>query len=82
MQFGRIHALALAVLGFILLGVQAVIFFSNNAVPASTNESPQSTDHKINPIPGIFGSLSLIAAATIYATRRNADEPKPENAVK
>lgn len=81
MQFGRIHAIALAVLGFILLGVQAMLFFSNN-VPANTNESPQTVTHKTSPIPGILGSLSLIAAATIYVTRRNADEPRPENAVK
>jgi hypothetical protein len=81
MQFGRIHALALAVLGFILLSVQTALFFSNR-VPMSTNESSQVAAHRTNPLPGILGSLSLIAAATIYATRRRADEPKPENAVR
>lgn len=81
MQFGRIHAIALSVLGFILLCVQAALFFSNN-VPVNTNESLEATTHRTNPLPGILGSLSLLAAATIYATRRHADEPKPENAVK
>jgi hypothetical protein len=82
MQFGRIHALALAILGFILFGVQATIFFSNRVATLNTNASPQVATHKTNPVPGILGSLSLIAAATIFVTRRRADEPKPEHAIR
>ena len=81
MQFGRIHALLLAVLGFVLFGVQAALFFSNN-VAVGTDISARAATHKTNPAPGILGSLSLIAAATIFATRRRTDEPKPENAIR
>ena len=83
MQFGRIHGLALATLGIILLGLQVMSFMTpNNVTRGSAQSSTLKVEHRTIPVAGIFGVLCLFAGAGIYITRRNADEPKKKYAVK
>jgi len=82
MQFGRIHGIALAVLGLLLFGIQAALFFSSPAVSASANPAVPAPQHRTYPVPGILGAVSFFAGIVIFATRRRADEPRPENAVR
>jgi hypothetical protein len=83
MQFGRMHGIALAVLGFILLGIQGMLYMPTGKVPigGSASSSPV-VEHKTDPIAGILGIAFLLAGAAIFATRRQADEPEVKHAVK
>jgi hypothetical protein len=83
MQFGRIHGVALAVLGAILLGVQAMLYLTSPKVLNGTNASSvPAIERKTSPVAGILGLGSLIAGVAIFATRRRADEPEAKHAVK
>jgi nitrate reductase gamma subunit len=83
MQFGKIHGLALATLGIILLGLQVMFFMTpNNVTRGATESSMPKVERKTIPVAGIFGLLSLVAGAGIFVTRRNADEPEKQYAVK
>jgi len=83
MQFGKIHGVALVVLGAILLGIQAMLYMTPQKVVSDPIESSiPKVEHKSNPLAGIFGVLSLIAGVAIFSTRRRADEPEPKHAVK
>ena len=83
MQFGRIHGVALAVLGAILLGVQAMLYLTSPGAPGSPGESSvPAIERKTIPVAGILGIGSLIAGVAIFATRRRADEPVAKHAVK
>ena len=83
MQFGKLHGVALVVLGAILLSLQALLFMAPRAVVSGATEtSMPNVAHKTNPVPGILGVASLIAGVAIFATRRRADEPEAKNAVK
>ena len=56
MQFGRMHGIALAVLGFILLGIQGMLYMPTGKVPAgATGSSSPAVEHKTNPVVGILG---------------------------
>ena len=83
MQFGRIHGLALATLGIILLGLQVMFFMTpNNVTRGAAQSSTLKVEHRTNPVAGILGVVFLIAGAGIFVTRRNADEPEKKYAVK
>lgn len=76
MQFGKIHGVALAVLGAILLGFQAMLYMTPKQVVSGPAESA------IPKVVGILGMASLIAGAAVFATGRRADEPEAKHAVK
>jgi hypothetical protein len=83
MQFGRVHGIALVVLGVVLLGFQAMRYMTPKPVVTGPNQSSISqTEHKTNPAVGIIGLISLIAGGAIIATARRADEPEAKHAVK
>ena len=83
MQFGKLHGVALVVLGAILLGLQALLFIAPREVVSRPAESSMpNAAHKTNLVSGILGVASLIAGVAIFATRRRADEPEAKNAVK
>ena len=83
MQFGKIHGVALAVLGVILLGIQAMLYVRPKEVDSGPSESSTpKAEHKTSPVVGILGVLSLVAGAAVFATARRADEPESKNAVK
>jgi hypothetical protein len=83
MQFGKVHGLALAILGVVLLGLQAFFYMAPNKVISGTTESATpKVEHRTNPAAGILGVISLIAGVGIFVTRRKADEPEAKNAVR
>ena len=83
MQFGKLHGVALVVLGAILLGLQALLFVAPREVASRPAESSMpNVAHKTNAVSGILGVASLITGVAIFATRRRADEPEARNAVK
>jgi nitrate reductase gamma subunit len=82
MQFGRIHGLALATLGIILLGLQVMFFMTPNNARGAAQSSALKVEHRTIPVAGILGVVLLIAGAGIFITRRNADEPEKQYAVK
>jgi hypothetical protein len=55
MQFGKMHGIALAVLGFILLGIQGMLYMPTGKVPtgALASSSP-AVEHKTNPVAGYW----------------------------
>jgi hypothetical protein len=57
MQFGRIHGIALAVLGALLLGFQTMLFLTTpqRVVAGTTESATQKVEHETNPVPGILG---------------------------
>jgi hypothetical protein len=83
MQFGKIHGLALAILGVVLLSLQAWFYMVSNKVINGTAEAvTPKVERRTNPAAGIFGVISLIAGVSIFVTRRKADEPETKYAVK
>ena len=83
MQFGKIHGIALAVLGAILLGAQVMFYVTPTKVVSGPAESSTpKVEHKTNPVAGILGVVSLIAGVAIFVTGRPADEPEAKHAVK
>jgi len=87
MQFGRLHGIALAVLGLLLISVQIVFAFAGStdinpaAHPASSAVTAQQSHH-LSPLAGIIGAASLVTGLAIFATARRRDEPEPQHAVK
>jgi hypothetical protein len=83
MQFGKIHGLALAILGVVLLGLQAWFYVAPNKVIRGVTEAViPKVEHRTNPGAGILGVISLIAGVGIFVTRRKADEPETKYAIK
>jgi hypothetical protein len=83
MQFGKIHGLALAILGVLLLGLQAWFYMApNKVISAAADAVTPKVEHRTNPAAGILGVISLIAGVGIFVTRRKADEPETKYAVK
>jgi LPXTG-motif cell wall-anchored protein len=72
MQFGKTHGIALAVLGVILLAIQAMFYIPSGQVPTDATGSSSSlmVEHKTNSVVGILGIASLLAGAAIFSTRR------------
>jgi hypothetical protein len=83
MQFGKIHGVALVVLGVVLLCIQAMLYLTPREVSSGAIEtSITKAEHKTNPLAGIFGAISLVAGIAIFSTARRADEPEAKHAVK
>jgi hypothetical protein len=82
MQFGRIHGIALASLGIVLLGIQTVYHMMPTNVVSGPTGISQTTHHAVNPLFGIVGLISLLVGAAIVATANRRDEPDRKNAVK
>ena len=83
MQFGKIHGVALIVLGAVLLCIQAMLYLAPKEVSSGATETSISkTEHKTNPMAGLLGVVSLIAGIAIFSTARRADEPEAKHAVK
>ena len=71
MQFGKIHGVALLVLGAMLLCIQAMLYFMAKEVSRSAIEtSIVKEEHKTNPMAGIVGMVSLIAGIAIFVGYR------------
>jgi hypothetical protein len=82
MQFGKIHGIALAILGLVLLGIQTVFYMMPTNVISGPTAVSQTAHHAVNPLIGIVGLISLIAGVAIVATAKRRDEPDRKNAVK
>jgi hypothetical protein len=82
MQFGRIHGIALTILGIVLLGIQSVYYMMPTNVISGPTAVSQTEHHAVNPLIGIVGLISLIAGVAIVATAKRRDEPDRKNAVK
>jgi hypothetical protein len=82
MQFGRIHGIALAILGIVLLGIQTMYYMMPTHVISGPTRVSQTAHHAVNPLFGIFGLLSLLVGVAIIATANRRDEPDRKNAVK
>jgi hypothetical protein len=89
MQFGRIHGIALVVLGLLLIGVQIDFSFAGGSeVQTPSQPAPTATaiqqqqPNLFGPLAGILGVASLLGGAAIFATARRRDEPSPQHAVK
>jgi hypothetical protein len=62
MQFGKIHGLALAILGVVLPSGTGPNKFISGIADAVTPK----VEHRTNPAAGILGVISLIAAVSIF----------------
>jgi hypothetical protein len=82
MQFGRIHGIALAVLGTVLLGIQTMYYMMPTNVISGPTGVSQTPHHAVNPIFGIVGLLLLLVGAAIVVTANRRDEPDRKHAVK
>ena len=82
MQFGKIHGIALAILGIVLLGIQTVYYMMPTNVISGTTAVSQTAHHAVNPLIGVVGLISLTAGVVIAATAQRRDEPDRKNAVK
>jgi uncharacterized membrane protein len=83
MQFGKIHGIALFVLGLVLVLVQAVISLSpRREMVAPARDTPPTVESKMALAPGIFGGIFLLGGIWIVFTSRRNDEPPAERAVK
>jgi hypothetical protein len=83
MQFGKIHGIALVVLGLFLLAVQAFMLMGPPKAGAHEPEATTKTvETKPTLLPGIVGGISLIAGVWIFRTARRSDQPPPKDTVK
>jgi hypothetical protein len=82
MQFGRIHGVALAILGIVLLGIQTVYYMMPTNVISGPTGVSQTAHHAVNPLIGIVGLVSLLVGVAIVATANRRDEPDRKNAIK
>lgn len=83
MQFGRIHGIALFVLGLVLVLVQAAISLSpRKETVSSARDTTPTVESKISYAPGILGGLLLLGGIWIVVTSRRSDHPPAERAVK
>jgi hypothetical protein len=88
MQFGRIHGIALIVLGVILIGLQFNLALASKngppqpVAPSSVTVQPHDDAHRFGPLAGIIGGVSLVAGIAVFATAHRRDEPAHEHQVK
>ncbi len=82
MQFGKVHGIALAILGIILLGVQTAFYVMPTNVISGPTGVSQTAHHAVHPLFGIVGLISLLVGVAIVATANRRDEPDRKNAVK
>lgn len=82
MQFGRIHGLALIILGVILIGFQFNLALSDKRdVSSEPGAAVQTRSNNFGPLAGIFGGVSLVAGIAVFATARRRDDPDAHHAV-
>ena len=82
MQFGKIHGIALAILGIVLLGIQTAYYMMPTNVVSGPTGVSRTVHHAINPLFGLLGLISLLVGAVIVVTASRRDEPDRKNAVK
>ena len=86
MQFGRIHGIALIVLGVILIGLQFNLALANKNAPpppvAPSAVTVEQQPHRFGPLAGIVGVASLVGGIAVFATARRRDEPDAEHKVR
>jgi uncharacterized membrane protein len=83
MQFGKIHGIALFVLGLVLVLVQAVLSLSpRKETNTPARDTAPTVEGKMELVPGIFGGIFLLGGIWIVFTSRRNDEPPAERAVK
>ena len=83
MQFGKVHGIALFVLGMILALVQFVIMTgARKDIGTDVRDTRPSVESKMSYAPGIFGGIFLLAGIWVIYTSRRSDEPPAERAVK
>jgi len=82
MQFGKIHGIALAILGIVLLGIQTAYYMMPTNVVSGPTGVSRTAHHAINPLFGLLGLISLLVVVATVATASRCDEPDRKNAVK
>jgi uncharacterized membrane protein len=83
MQFGKIHGIALFVLGLVLVIVQAAISLSPRKETSSpARDTTPTVESNMTYAPGILGGVFLLGGIWIVFTSRRSDEPPAERAVK
>jgi uncharacterized membrane protein len=83
MQFGKVHGIALFVLGLVLVLVQAAISLSpRKETEAPARDTTPTVESKMTYAPGILGGVFLLGGIWIVFTSRRSDEPPAERAVK
>jgi uncharacterized membrane protein len=83
MQFGKIHGIALFVLGLVLMLVQAAISLAPSKVTeAPARDTTPTVESKMTYAPGILGGVFLLGGIWIVFTSRRSDHPPAERAVK
>ena len=83
MQFGKVHGIALFVLGTILLLVQFVIVTgARKDIGTDVRDTRPTVESKMSYAPGIFGGIFLLAGVYAIYSARRSDEPPREQAVK
>lgn len=82
MQFGKIHGIALTILGIILLGIQTVYYVMPTHSISGPTAASRTVPHVVNPLFGIVGLLSILVGVAIVLTANRRDEPDRKNAVK
>ena len=73
MQFGRIHGIALAILGIVLLGVQTAYYMMPTNVISGPTGVSQTAHHAVNPL--IWNSRPDFAACG-RGDSRNREPPR------
>ena len=83
MQFGKIHGIALFVLGLILALVQFVILTgAHKDAGKDVRDTTPTVESNLSYAPGVIGGLFLLGGIWVIYTSRRADEPPVERAVK
>jgi hypothetical protein len=83
MQFGKVHGIALFVLGLVMLLVQFVIVTgARKDEGRDVRDTTPTVESKLSYAPGVIGGLFLLGGIWVIYTSRRADEPPAERAVK
>jgi hypothetical protein len=78
MQFGKLHGLLFMVLGVVLLASQTWMSFGDSKPVDRTPQEITQPEHKLPPIAGVMGALSLVGGLFLYATNRRSMSSSPD----